>query len=53
MTMLFVAYGVWSWYQIRDLQKLRIEVRELRSQVDGHQVELSKLQIRIEDVDGE
>ena len=53
VTMLFIAYGVWSWYQIHDLQKLRIEVRELRSQVNEHQVELSKLQIRLDDVDGE
>ncbi len=46
VTMLFVAYGVWSWYQIQELQRLRAEVRELKLQLDNHQVELSRLQIQ-------
>jgi hypothetical protein len=53
VTMLFVAYGVWSWYQIQDLKELRIEVQELRSQVNEHQVELAKQQIRLDDVEDE
>ena len=49
VTMLFLAYGVWSGYQIHELQQLRIEVRKLRSQVNNHQVELSKLHVHIID----
>lgn len=49
VTMLFVAYGVWSWYQIRDVRQLRIEIRDLRSEVNTHRVELSKLHVRLEE----
>jgi hypothetical protein len=49
VTMLCVAYGVWSWRQIQDLKELRIEVRQLHSDLDNHRFELSKLQVRIQD----
>lgn len=49
VTMFFLAYGIWSGYQIHDLRQLRAEVRDLKSRVDNHQVELSKLQVHIND----
>lgn len=46
LTMIFIGFAIWSGYQIRDLQELREEVRELKLQVDNHQVELSRFRVR-------